>query len=257
MPPHLEDAVLTALEKLPADRFATAAEFAAALANSSFATHGAHSTHTTSAAARALGWRAAAVIGAVALLLGAAGAKLLWPSRTEAKSTTRLMLEFPVRQQPRLASSGLPMLAQLPNGSGMLYSGPGANTTTQLWIRRWNRLDGTRLNQTIEDGCCASFSPNGDSVAYLASPHSLHVVSISGSLSNVVADSGLTAVSDFGGGVDWGSDGKLYVSGLAGLLRVSPQGASRKLSPPSIRHAVTCATSGLRHCRALAARSSR
>ena len=31
IPPEVEDAVLTALEKLPADRFATAAEFAAAL----------------------------------------------------------------------------------------------------------------------------------------------------------------------------------------------------------------------------------
>ena len=31
IPPHVEDAVLTALEKLPADRFATAAEFAAAI----------------------------------------------------------------------------------------------------------------------------------------------------------------------------------------------------------------------------------
>jgi serine/threonine-protein kinase len=31
VPPHVEDAVLTALEKLPADRFATAAEFAAAI----------------------------------------------------------------------------------------------------------------------------------------------------------------------------------------------------------------------------------
>ena len=38
IPPQVEAAVLTALEKLPADRFGTAAEFAAALANPSFAT---------------------------------------------------------------------------------------------------------------------------------------------------------------------------------------------------------------------------
>src|SRR5882762_9822047 len=36
IPPHVEGAVLQALAKLPADRFATAAEFAAALANPSF-----------------------------------------------------------------------------------------------------------------------------------------------------------------------------------------------------------------------------
>src|SRR5580765_3249766 len=38
IPPHLEAAVRTALEKLPADRFASAADFAAALGNTSFAT---------------------------------------------------------------------------------------------------------------------------------------------------------------------------------------------------------------------------
>src|SRR5687767_7454927 len=37
IPPHVEAAVLTALEKLPADRFATAAQFAEALANRSYA----------------------------------------------------------------------------------------------------------------------------------------------------------------------------------------------------------------------------
>src|SRR5207253_5472263 len=36
IPPHIEAAVLTALEKVPADRFASAAEFAAALRNTSF-----------------------------------------------------------------------------------------------------------------------------------------------------------------------------------------------------------------------------
>src|SRR5215210_8086898 len=38
VPPPVEDAVLTALQKLPADRFATAAEFAAALVTSTSAT---------------------------------------------------------------------------------------------------------------------------------------------------------------------------------------------------------------------------
>ena len=43
VPPHVEAAVVQALQKLPADRFATAAEFSAALANSTghFTTHGA------------------------------------------------------------------------------------------------------------------------------------------------------------------------------------------------------------------------
>ena len=47
IPPHVEAAVLTALEKLPADRFATAAEFAEALAGRG---HSAAITAVTSSA---------------------------------------------------------------------------------------------------------------------------------------------------------------------------------------------------------------
>ena len=41
IPPHVEAAVLTALEKLPADRFATAAEFAEAIRNTAYTSAGA------------------------------------------------------------------------------------------------------------------------------------------------------------------------------------------------------------------------
>jgi serine/threonine-protein kinase len=231
IPPHVEAAVLQALEKLPADRFATAALFADALANASFATHATASGRATAAvqADRRLGLPAAALLGLGALVLGVAGAKLVWRDRAQAATTTRLMLEFPASQQPRLPTFNRPILAQLPDGSGFLYSGPGANTRTQLWIRRWDRFEATRLSQTLDDGCCTVFSPHGDSLAYLTPPHLLHVVPLSGGLPITVADSGLTPVTDYGGGVDWGSDGMLYASGLDGLLRISPRGGKAEL----------------------------
>jgi serine/threonine-protein kinase len=46
IPPHVEDAVLTALEKLPADRFESAAKFGEALANAAF--HGREAAGTAS-----------------------------------------------------------------------------------------------------------------------------------------------------------------------------------------------------------------
>src|SRR5512140_711951 len=54
VPPNLEAAVLTALEKLPADRFATAADLAAALANPSFATKSATAGRAAPGGVRAL-----------------------------------------------------------------------------------------------------------------------------------------------------------------------------------------------------------
>ncbi len=230
IPPHVEAAALQALEKLPADRFGTAALFADALANASFATAAPASGRATPAslARRTPGLPAVALLGFGALALGVAGAKLVWRERAPT-TTTRLMLEFPASQQPRLPTFNRPILAQLPDGSGFLYSGPGANTRTQLWIRRWDRLEATRLLQTVDDGCCAVFSPHGDSLAYLTPPHLLRVVPLTGGLSTTVADSGLTPVTDFGGGVDWGSDGMLYASGLDGLIRISPRGGKAEL----------------------------
>ena len=69
VPPHVEAAVFTALEKLPADRFATAAEFAQALSGASPATRTSSRTaHPSKVSAGP--WRAvSAVLGAVVLAL--------------------------------------------------------------------------------------------------------------------------------------------------------------------------------------------
>ncbi|HEV8196800.1 MAG TPA: protein kinase, partial [Gemmatimonadales bacterium] len=74
IPPAVEATVLTALEKLPADRFATAKEFGEALASSSFTRAGASSLpHGDTASSRGLGawirnpWSWAALAGLAAL----------------------------------------------------------------------------------------------------------------------------------------------------------------------------------------------
>ena len=69
IPPHLEAAVRTALEKLPADRFASAAEFAAALGNRAYAT-----TATPGSGARVAGAGPIAARGRVAVRPGAGSA---------------------------------------------------------------------------------------------------------------------------------------------------------------------------------------
>ena len=67
VPTHVETAVLTALAKLPADRFATAAEFAAALV-APMSTAGRTITIGTRPPAREkFGWLPAAMVGAAPL----------------------------------------------------------------------------------------------------------------------------------------------------------------------------------------------
>jgi serine/threonine-protein kinase len=226
IPPHVEATVARALEKLPADRFGTAAQFADALANPSLATGapGVGRPLPALPGRRALGLPVVLLGGTAALALGAVGATLLRSSGAASLPTTRMMLEFPATQKPRLTLVGSPMLAQPPGGAGLLYSGPGAGARIQYWLRPWDRLVAVPVPQTQEDGCCATFSPNGDSLAYLVPPHLLQVVPLTGGVPITVADSGLTSVTDWGGGVDWGPDGMLYASGLGGLIRISPRG---------------------------------
>src|SRR5712691_6304161 len=78
IPPGVEAAVLTALEKLPADRFASAAEFAAALASPGYARA---ITEPGGAASSVHRWRRAA-LGAVAALVACAALALWTVSRS-------------------------------------------------------------------------------------------------------------------------------------------------------------------------------
>ncbi len=234
VPPHVEQAVLRALEKLPADRFASAAEFARALSDASGATPGSAGGRRAAymKSQRALGLPAAAVLVLAALAVGAAATSFVRRDRAVASPTTRVMLEFPANEQPELGTSSPPVLALHPDGSGLLYSGRGAGGQPQLWFRRWDRLGAARYSQTLGGACCSTFAPSGDSVAYLAPPHTLQVLPLNGGFPMTAADSGITSVSDIGGGVDWASDGMLYVSGLEGLLRVSPRGGTPDVIVP-------------------------
>jgi Tol biopolymer transport system component len=234
VPMHVEAAVMRALEKLPADRFASAAEFARALADASGAPVGdaAGGRAAYPKSPRALGLPAAAVLVLAALAVGATAGALMRRGRAVGIPTTRVMLEFPANEQPEQGTASPPILALRRDGSGLLYSGTGASGQPQLWLRRWDRLGATRYSQTLGGACCSAFSPSGDSVAYLAPPHTLQVLPLTGGFPATAADSGLTSVSDIGGGVDWGSDGMLYVSGLKGLLRVSPRGGTPEVIAP-------------------------
>ncbi len=234
VPPHVEAAVLRALEKLPADRFASAAQFSAALADASGGASGTSGTRRMPymKSQRAIGLPAVAALVLAALVVGGAGFAFMRSGHAAERATTRVMLEFPSAERPEYGSVDAPLLTLRRDGSGLLYSGTGVNGQPQLWLRRWDRLGATRFSQTLGGACCSAFSPSGDSVAYLAPPHTLQVFPLTGGFPVTAADSGLTSVSDIGGGVGWGSDGMLYVSGLAGLLRVSPRGGTPEVVVP-------------------------
>ena len=227
VPPHVEAAVLTALAKLPADRFATASQFADALAGS-----GPAHAHSVAVAEQRFARMSRRTTGLVMAILGivaiaATVVAVLPRGATSSRHTARYALAFPEGQE-LIASAGLRglRLAWSPDGESFAYIGPGQGAA-QLWLRRLNELEAVAIAGTA-GATNPSFSPDGREIAYLLlNPFTLKVVTLAGGQSRTVR-----ADSVSGGGVAWATDGYLYVDGGSGLARVRPDGTGYEIVLP-------------------------
>ena len=219
IPPYVEAAVLTGLEKLPADRYATAAEFAAALTG---ATTARTTAHLAVAPASQGPWRQAAMAaGALAVAALAFGA---WAWRHQpARPTVRVAVAFPAGEQIRASPTRRFDLSR--DGSRLVYVGPDSSGGDQLWVRDLNSLTARALPGT--GGALAPFfSPDGQSVGYVTgNPGSLRVVSINGGGPvTVVRDSAVP----WGGA--WDESGLIYfTTGRSVVARVPAGGGASEV----------------------------
>ena len=242
IPRHVDEATRQALEKVPADRFATAAEMSAALANPAFVRAAGVKSPATTLVGAAAAWRAVAIaLGAAALVLAAVLVVTIVRGRRDdapRRGALRLGVYLPENQLPSDQEFGSSIFAMAPDGSGFAYAGPGATagSETRLWFRKWNQLNATPIAGT-DGGLYPAFSPDGKSIAFLAYPAQLKVVSLTGGLATVVTDSGLYDFRGLGGGLAWGDDGMLYVTANNGLLKFSPTGGpARRVSVVDAAH---------------------
>jgi serine/threonine-protein kinase len=132
IPPQVEAAVLTSMEKLPADRFAAAADFARVLTGETpQPVRAARTPVMRSADRRPL--LVVAIMAGVAALLAAWG----WSrGRTQPSEVARFTLVTPSTALLRVLPLGSPPLAISPDGRTFVYEGPG-----QLYRRNLNGLE--------------------------------------------------------------------------------------------------------------------
>ncbi len=229
VPAHIEAAVDVALEKVPADRFAGATEFAKALGDPGFR-HGARAA-VGEAARRAAGvarWKGLTMAMTVtaALVALALGWSLLRPEPPA--PVARFSNPFEEGQAPLLNT------AFTTDGSALVYAGPGpAGEESQLWIRRWADLDATPIPGTEGAGAFA-LSPDDREVAFAASAGTVRIVGLEGGLPRtVVAPAGDTTTASQGlfiSGITWGPDGVLYyAAGVTGINRLSATGGDPEI----------------------------
>jgi len=207
IPPHVQDAVLTALEKLPADRFAGAAEFAAALTGETSAPRRRVPRTPAKSASRA----PVIVLGTLAF---GASALAAWALLRPATSQT--LVASPVYESAIVLPDSTPMayigsgslgvgtpaFAVSPDGATLVFAGQ-SGATTQLYVRP---LDGSAISTLpgTEGAYAPFFSPDGQSVGFFSG----------GTLKRTTAKGGATvALADLVlpyGGV-WLADGRILV----------------------------------------------
>ena len=213
VPPNVAAAVAKALERLPADRFGSATEFAAALQNPGFT-------------ATAPGARAAMPPQVFAsrhhtLLMGAAAALVLvlalwgWsrPLGTGGGSVTQFDLSIPdgvrVTEAPVLSPDGRVVVYAADAGSGVA-----------LYRRSLDQVEAVRIPGT-EGAQQPFFSPDGAWVGFIAD-RKMHRIALAGGARITIAEAPSLA-----SGASWGpTDSIVFATGQVGLAMVAASGGA-------------------------------
>jgi len=222
IPPQVEVAVLTALEKLPADRYATAAEFAEALTSTNYAPRA--TMEMAAAGPAATAWKRRFALAAGMAVIAAILAGLGW-TRARANADQPTTWQYLSLGDSVQLNFTLPALALSPDGEALVVKDNIQNG--RLWVKRWTDLEPVPIPGT-ERASNPVFSPDGESVAYVADGQ-LRKVRLSNGAAVTLADS--ASVSLGFGGAAWLDDGTIvYVpQDLNRLLRVSANGG-----PPTV-----------------------
>jgi eukaryotic-like serine/threonine-protein kinase len=218
VPPAIEHAVLKALAKLPADRFATPAEFSAALADRTIPM--APASDWAGVSTKRSRWRDPLVVGLAASVVALAGVVALLARRAGVSDDP-----YPVRTTITVDSEapiGSGILS--PDGRSVVYSarsrsGPGR----ALYLRRLDELAGREIPGTNDAYRAPAFSRDGKSLAFIVGRRRLVKLPLEGGSAVTLA-----AVADYGG-LDWAPSGEIILGagvdeGLQGLFRVKDAG---------------------------------
>ncbi|MEO6444361.1 MAG: protein kinase [Gemmatimonadaceae bacterium] len=206
VPPHVRSALARATERLPADRFRTANDFALALANPAFR-HGALASATPS------GWNGLtmmfASVAAVAITIAAI-------------TNLRPPAPLPVARFDLTPGRGNGMVQGLAgleftisrDGSQIVYVGESPSGGTQLWQRALNDIEALPIPGS-EGALNPVLSFDGRTLAFNDGPAIRTLTLPGGSALRVVTTGGTPA---------WGPDGSLYYAFEGIIRRLAPTG---------------------------------
>ena len=227
IPRHVEATVLHALAKLPADRFATAAEFAHALQHAdataalTMASLANAPKSNASPASRLIPW------AVTTLACGAAA--WAWFSRSTPTESTEpaLLLEAPGVTFPSLGSLvGVKMFSLSRDGTTLAWLAPDSGNITHIAVRSLGN-GATHAVPGTENATSINLSPDGKSVVF-GRTGQLYVMSINGGDARRVASSaGVT-------GTIWAADGSIVMARGSQVERARANGSQPEVLRASV-----------------------
>jgi serine/threonine-protein kinase len=166
VPPHVAAALGKALEKLPADRFESAAAFAAALADQTFAVR--HVTGTSSTAR--LPARRTTLVASVGVATGLVAGWFVW-SAQEPPPLPVTRFTIPVPEGITMSEFYRKSFDIAPDGRSIAYI-----TDNTLYLRSLERAEAEPLGE-YPTVCCPRFTPDGRWIVF---NNTLHAPTIRG-----------------------------------------------------------------------------
>ena len=217
VPGHVEAAVACALEKIPADRFATANEFASALQGKSDRAQRSTSAVGSRTAARR---PTAREFVAWTLALGGIATATWLASRPELVTAPgRFLVEFP----ESVGLAAIPgKIALSRNGANLVFVGTNGGRSTQLYMRRSSDVAVTPIGGT-DSAHAPAFSPRGDAIVFGAG-RALKRVPTTGGAAQLLATANDGSII----GTAWTDDDQIIYQVGPSLWTVSANGGVAK-----------------------------
>ena len=212
-------AVHHALEKVPGDRFGTAAEFAEALDKQEQFSRAPTELMRDAAPRRRARDPLLLAVGAVAVIATAFAA---WSVTRRAGDAPRaaVHLTIPVAPNQLMGFAGTRTIALSPDGRTVVFSTADSTGRDQLYSRSLDSVNVHNIPGTI-GGITPAFSPDGKYVAFMAA-QSLQKIATAGGTPTALGE-----IAGFPMGISWGSAGTLLVSINGVLGRVAEAGGGK------------------------------
>ena len=224
IPPNVDAAIRKALEKLPADRFTSAQQFASALSDPTF-----RHAEDASAAFRGGGaWRVATVATAALAILFATMTLQARGRPPAAPPVERFADPFLEGEAP--TAFGVSAFDLSPDGTMLVYRhNPG--TGTILMVRRWDELRATPVRES-QGGSNPAVSSDGLELAF----------QVAGEIKVLAFAGGPVRTLLRGTWPEWGPDGFVYATTDSGAVRMPSTGGAVEVvsrrDPDELAHIV-------------------